>query len=535
MTFPPLPPEITSDANEEAGTDYDKDPYVNVIFDFSAPHFVFGAAALFGLDAPELNGAQVLELGCGRGGNLIALAYYNPETQFIGVDLARRQIEEARSAAERLDLRNVRFEHMSVEDIQDSFGAFNYIYAHGLLSWTPAPVRRKIFSIAKRNLAPNGLAMLSFNAAPGWNSVRGIRDLMLYHARKTPDMSQRVRMGREIVDLLSQQTVQTPPLVQTAKREAAIFSRAPDNYIAHDHLGAHNHAYYLTEFADIARENGLRFVTDTDISMLGMAMLSEPARRIALSGADMIEQQQYYDFFVDQRFRRAILCHEDARPVYKIDTALVESLYFAPKKPIPDEIRKLSPGETRQVSWKCGLFSQNTSDPLTLAALRKLANSSPNLATGAEIADAAVDEAFANAALDDAARRDQRQRVLAYLTNSVLQGFLLPASALPARRSRREPGKPKFNSFVRARMEQGEGSAANFLHLEFRFDDLDRLLAPLMDGDKTDGEIIEDIAQRVARGEIRLNSPDGAAASQLGAEQIVKGKLSAYATHGLLE
>ncbi|GAB4534360.1 MAG: lysine methyltransferase [Parvularculaceae bacterium] len=539
MTFPPLPPESASDPSDGAGADYDNDPYVNVTFDFTAPHFVFGAARLFGLDAPKLDGARILELGCGRGGNLIALAYYNPNAQFVGVDLARRQIDEARGLAECLKLPNVRFEHMSVEDIQDSFGEYDYIFAHGLLSWTPPAVRKKIFSVSKRNLAPGGLAMLSFNALPGWHSVRGLRDLMLFHARNTPEMAQRVRMGREIVELLSKQSIQTPPLVQAAKREAAIFGRAPDNYIIHDHLGAHNHAYYLTEFAEIARESGLRFVTDTDISMLGMALLPEPARRVALSGADMIEQQQYCDFFVDQRFRRAILCHEDARPVYRIDTEIIEKLQFIPKKPIPDEIRNLRPREVREVSWSCGLFSQKTSDPLTVAALRNIGGRSPQLATGAEIADAAVDEAFAGEALDAPARADRRQRVLAYLTNSTLQGFFLPASERPAGRPSGDASKPRFNTLVRKRMEDSEASAATSLHLEFRFDDLDRLLAPLMDGRRTAEEIMESVSQRAARGEIRLNAPANAQAPtsepDSRAAQLVKVKLAAYAAHGLLE
>jgi tRNA G46 methylase TrmB len=48
----------------------------------------------------------VLELGCASGGNLIPMAYGLPESEFVGIDYAARQIAEGQAAVAALGLDN---------------------------------------------------------------------------------------------------------------------------------------------------------------------------------------------------------------------------------------------------------------------------------------------------------------------------------------------------------------------------------------------------------------------------------------------
>ena len=52
---------------------------------------------------------NVLEIGCGAGGNILRMAKKLKETRFHGIDINRRAIEQARSFAEKNGLYNISF------------------------------------------------------------------------------------------------------------------------------------------------------------------------------------------------------------------------------------------------------------------------------------------------------------------------------------------------------------------------------------------------------------------------------------------
>ena len=73
------------------------------------PCQIGGKASLFGIVAPQVHSAKILEVGCALGQNLIPIASSLPESICIGVDLSTQQIEHARREAQALHLSNVVF------------------------------------------------------------------------------------------------------------------------------------------------------------------------------------------------------------------------------------------------------------------------------------------------------------------------------------------------------------------------------------------------------------------------------------------
>ena len=132
---------------------------------------------------PKIETSRVLELGCASGGNLIPHAVNYPKGQYVGVDLSKTQIDSGLEQVKSLGLKNIELKCCSITDIDESFGKFDYIICHGVISWVPDFVRDKIFEISSKNLSKNGIAYISYNTLPGWNMVRSIRDMMLYHAK----------------------------------------------------------------------------------------------------------------------------------------------------------------------------------------------------------------------------------------------------------------------------------------------------------------------------------------------------------------
>src|SRR6516165_7913322 len=153
-------------------TSYDEIPYSNNAFYHTHPDCLATVATLFGMKPAPVQACRVLELGCGRGGNLIPMATSLPTSRFVGIDLSARQIAGGQEAVESLGLTNVELKQLSILDVDSDFGRFDYIICHGVYSWVPAAVQEKILEICAQNLAPSGIAYISYNCYPGWH-LRG--------------------------------------------------------------------------------------------------------------------------------------------------------------------------------------------------------------------------------------------------------------------------------------------------------------------------------------------------------------------------
>ncbi len=65
----------------EAANDYDLLPYPSMPITHTQPAHLAALARLFGAEAPSVERARVLELGCAAGGNIIPLAARFPQRQ----------------------------------------------------------------------------------------------------------------------------------------------------------------------------------------------------------------------------------------------------------------------------------------------------------------------------------------------------------------------------------------------------------------------------------------------------------------------
>ena len=116
--------EITTQNNNST---YDEVPYESYPYIQSHPHHLRTLGVLFGMNPTIPEEARILELGCAAGGNIIPHAVNYPKAKFVGVDLSKTQIEEADKHVQGLGLKNIKFHHCSITDIDDSFGKFDYI------------------------------------------------------------------------------------------------------------------------------------------------------------------------------------------------------------------------------------------------------------------------------------------------------------------------------------------------------------------------------------------------------------------------
>ncbi len=161
LNAPPMP-----DAVREL---YSQHRYPALSHPETHPGTLGAAARCCGLISPALTDqARVLEIGCASGHNLLPLAERFPEGTFHGIDFSDSAIRSARQAATEAGLKNITFEHADLTAWEPPAGPFDYVIAHGMLSWIGDEAKAALLDLIARTLAESGIASISYNTLPGW-------------------------------------------------------------------------------------------------------------------------------------------------------------------------------------------------------------------------------------------------------------------------------------------------------------------------------------------------------------------------------
>jgi len=192
------------DSTTAIADSYEAVPYDARPNPVSHPDHVAAVATMFGLEAPEVTHARVLELGCSDGANLLPVAATLPDSHCVGCDIAPTAIQRAREATAALGLRNVEWFACDLRELPAvQREPFDYIIAHGMYSWVPAPVRDALLGLAARMLAPGGLLFISYNALPGGHTRRAVSEMLRHHTASVPALRDKLVAARDLAALLA--------------------------------------------------------------------------------------------------------------------------------------------------------------------------------------------------------------------------------------------------------------------------------------------------------------------------------------------
>jgi SAM-dependent methyltransferase len=247
---------------------YDELPYKSCPIEWTAPERLALASVLHGGPRPPLDTYRVLEMGCGNGANLLPLAYYRRRATFVGVDGARSPIEVAQAHKSALALSNVEFIHTHFcTASQRLSGPFDYIIAHGIISWVPQEVRDSLLALFAECLRPGGLLYLNYNARPGWD-VRGlVREFLLAQTAGERSFRARAQLAQKVgAKVVSALAGVEHPYSQLLANEFRFVCEGDVTWVGHEFLAADNHSYWRSEFLALARRHGLEYVADADFN-----------------------------------------------------------------------------------------------------------------------------------------------------------------------------------------------------------------------------------------------------------------------------
>lgn len=306
--------------------------YDSKVFWQTHPLHIAALASLYSLSPAEPGKARVLELGCGTGENLNAIARSLPSATLLGIDLVQEQIEVARKDASRAKLDNVQFVAADLLDYDFAGQGFDYIIAHGLLSWVPDAVKTRVFEVCRDHLSEQGLAYISYNVYPGWSTASDLNQLVRLEAadaRGTDAKLASVKGTLQFLeDVFDKAEGQAPLHVQVLREEIAVLRAKSDNLVLHDNLGFVNDPFYFHQFVERAGEHGLTYVSDSALHKAWASVWPSPLL-VTLGQRPMsrLRAEQYYDLVVQQRFRASLLCRSACEPTEHLDPERVRRLY----------------------------------------------------------------------------------------------------------------------------------------------------------------------------------------------------------------
>ncbi|HUP82345.1 MAG TPA: class I SAM-dependent methyltransferase, partial [Pirellula sp.] len=357
---------------------YDQVAYPSYPLPQTHPRHLETIATLLGLEPPSSNACRVLELGCGNGGNLIPMGCSSSNCRFIGIDSSAKQIEIGKRQIELLELTNVELIHRSIEEIDPTFGQFDYILCHGVFSWVSPSVQSDILRLVRDRLVKNGIGFISFNTYPGWHQRGVIRNMMRYHVGRFPDEepSQRIGRARGLLEFLTRAT----PAQQTSygmllRENLEQLSRLPDAYLFHEHLEEFNEPIWFLDFCEMLAPVGLRYLADADFStmMANFGFNTEARQELDTIAPNLLEKEQYLDFLRNRLFRQTLVCHDSQRPNYSVRAKQVFKMHIGSRLKPTSATVDFSNQSPQEFTTGSGM-SVETIQPIFKAALVVLQN-----------------------------------------------------------------------------------------------------------------------------------------------------------------
>ena len=325
--------------NSTSELTYDAVPYQSYPYASTRPANIFTIGTLFGVSVPNFRTARVLELGCASGGNLIPLAFQYPDGRYTGIDSSELQIEMADKTVSDLGLENIEFIGRPFADMPP-LDKFDYIICHGVYSWVDQGARNRILEICRTHLVENGLAVISYNALPGWNMVRSLREMMLYQANLFKDPVEKVNQAMELLRFVRDNNPEGSAYRAVIDNEINYLSEQTISHIAHDHMESENTAFYFHEFAAALQQHGLQYVGDSDITRMYVENMPADAAEKLEAVTDILRQEQYMDFIRNRRFRSSIVCPATTALNRNLRRELIQDFYLSSSiTPDPEDVK----------------------------------------------------------------------------------------------------------------------------------------------------------------------------------------------------
>jgi methyltransferase-like protein/SAM-dependent methyltransferase len=488
--------------SDEISASYEEIPYKGKPWYPTHPDCLATVATLFGMRPRAIDSCRVLELGCAMGGNLIPMALALPGSRFVGIDLSPGQIAAGQATITALGLENIELKALSILDVDNSFGPFDYIICHGVFSWVPTEVQDKILAICAEHLTANGVAYISYNTYPGWHLRGVVREMLVYHARAFREPRQRVAEARAFLDFLAEGVrPRDSTYSRVVKEEVELLRKESDSYLFHEHLEDVNHPCYFHELSRRAEARGLQFLAEAWDNARIRQTRQEQAGELQPSRADRIQREQYLDFLTNRTFRTSLFCHKDIAIAPVHDARFVPDLLLSGYARAVSENPSILSTVAEEFRARDGTVTA-TNNPLLKLSLLYLSEIWPRAVSFHELAE----RTLAQVANVPDLRKVCGPGDLAALASELLDCYLVHVVELHVQAPRfvvEVSERPRASAYAR-RQAESPGGVTNMWHRLAELNDFDLLTLRHLDGSRDRSALIDALMDRATEGSLNV-------------------------------
>ncbi len=475
---------------------YDEIPYLSHAFSDSHPDRLATMATIFGMRPANIQHCSVLELGCASGGNIMPMAEQLPHSTFTGIDYSQVQIDQGQDRIDELGLTNITLTNMDIMDLDDNFGMFDYIIAHGVYSWVPKNIKEKVMEVCARHLNPQGVAYVSYNVYPGWHLFGIVRDIMLYGAKDHTLPADRLEHARKALELVTESVSTDTPYGKLLFDKWNSIKSEQDYYLFHEFLEEDNNPVYFHEFVAHASQQNLQFLCDLGTSVTELSELTSNQQDLLhASASNTIEIEQHMDFINNRTLRKTLLCHQEIQLDRENLANQIMNLHV--RSQAKPESTPVNVNSAETITFKSPVGRISTNNPLIKSILVQLVEGSPATHPVAEILKYSEPATHQDCTpTSGKVIPDETREVLQFLYEFDSSGHI-EFSTQPSLYATRAPDKPEVTRLNRLQARKGE-PVFNLRHRRIPLTEFQAFILQLLDG-KTDHAMIHAVLLKHAR------------------------------------
>lgn len=245
------------------------------------------AAAFCSGRKPTRLDVRILDAGCGTGVSTEYLAHLNPHAHITGIDISEGALDIARERCQRSGAGRVEFRHLSLYDVEQLSGEFDYINCVGVLHHLREP-QRGLQSLAAK-LAPAGYIHIFVYAALGRWEIQLMQEaLALLQGDSMGDFRGGVQLGRTLFAALPEGN-----RLRRREEERWAMENQRDECFADMYLHPQETDYTIDTLFELIDKSGLDFLGFSNPGFWQLERLFSKQTDLIKRAALLTERQRY--------------------------------------------------------------------------------------------------------------------------------------------------------------------------------------------------------------------------------------------------
>ncbi|NES75843.1 MULTISPECIES: bifunctional 2-polyprenyl-6-hydroxyphenol methylase/3-demethylubiquinol 3-O-methyltransferase UbiG [Okeania] len=236
---------------------------------------------------PQKQDIRILDAGCGTGSSTDYLVHLNPQASVVGIDLSSGALQVAKERCSRSGASRVEFHHLSIYDVGQIEGEFDFINCVGVLHHLPDPI--KGIQNLTLKLAPGGIMHIFVYAELGRWEIRLMQQaIAILQGNQPRNYKDGVKIGRQLFASLPENN----RLVKY-EQERWAFENKRDECFADMYVHPQEIDYNIDTLFELIEASGLKFLGFSNREYWNIERLIGKSSELVERVVDLDDRERY--------------------------------------------------------------------------------------------------------------------------------------------------------------------------------------------------------------------------------------------------